>query len=125
MYLFDLHPTENAANREVTLEAWVPFDNDYILHADEGYLEVPHAFAVFTGGGPARYRCDYTAGVSTIPYDVEQVVIELAAEMFRAANKDASLKSERLGDYAYTLASTSERKGAWMDRLQPHRKMVV
>jgi hypothetical protein len=119
-----LKPAENAANREVTLEAWVPYDDDYILHAEEGLLEIGSAFHGFTSS-PAQYRCDYTAGYATVPYDVEQVVIELAAEMFTAAGKDTNLKSEKLGDYAYTLASASERKGQWMERLAMHRKMVI
>ena len=124
----DLRPTEDADGKAVTLESWVPFDDQYILHAEEGYIEVGCAFANFTSGVP-RYRCDYTAGFGTVPYDVEQVVIELAAEMFKGARLDTNLKSERLGDYAYQLADqvsgTSSRRAGWVDRLTAHKKMVI
>jgi hypothetical protein len=64
-----------------------------------------------------------------VPYDVEQVVIELASEMFKAAKVDTNLKSERLGDYAYQLADTasgtSSRRSSWVDRLSAHKKMVI
>ena len=124
----DLRPVEDANGKAVTLESWVPFDDQYILHADEGYIEVGCAFANLTSGVP-RYRVDYTAGFGTVPYDVEQVVIELASEMFKGAWLDTNLKSERLGDYAYQLAETtsgsSSRRSSWIDRLSAHKKMVI
>ena len=124
----DVRPAQDATS-ELTLEAWVPFDSEYILHAEEGILEVASAFSAFTGLGPARYRCDYTAGYATVPYDVEQVVIELVDEMYKRAKIDTNLKSEKLGDYSYQLAeeasSSTSRRGGWIDRLTAHRKMVI
>jgi hypothetical protein len=64
-----------------------------------------------------------------VPYDVEQVVIEMASEMFKRARLDTNLKAERLGDYSYQLAETvsgtSSSRSGWMDRLSAHRKMVI
>jgi hypothetical protein len=114
---------------QVTLEAWTPYDGDYTIHFEEGILEVPFAFAAFHGYGPIRYRCDYTAGYSTIPPDVEQVCIELASEMFQQTQVDYNLKKERLGDYSYEVADSrtiaANRRDKYLDRLHAHRKVVI
>ncbi|GAG40998.1 unnamed protein product, partial [marine sediment metagenome] len=121
-------PGKGSSYTPVTLQAWTSYDDDYILHAAEGYIEVATAFHGFTNL-PPRFRCDYTAGFGTVPYDVEQVVIELTAEMFKASKIDTNLKSERLGDYAYQLADvtsgSSSRRAVWVDRLSAHRKVVI
>lgn len=49
----------------------------------------------------------YRAGWDTVPEDVQQACVSLVAVMLHAANRDTSLKSEKLGDYAYTLMDSS------------------
>lgn len=48
----------------------------------------------------------YTAGYSTIPAVVEQACAAVVAGMFRTSQSDATLKSERIGDYSYTVSDT-------------------
>lgn len=64
----------------------------------------------------------YTAGYSTVPYDVQQATEELAKAMFHARNRDESRNSESLGDYSYTSGGTGvfteileERLGSWKE----------
>lgn len=47
----------------------------------------------------------YSAGYSTIPPMLEQVCIELAAEMFQEHARDSTLASESLGDYSWSAAA--------------------
>jgi hypothetical protein len=44
---------------------------------------------------------DYTGGYATIPGDLEQITIEITAEVFQARTKDGNVKSEKIGDYSY------------------------
>lgn len=74
------------------------------------------------GFSPQSMVVQYTAGYSTIPYDVEQTVQEVAAAMFRSRARDETLNSESLGDYSYTSGGASriteileERLGSWRE----------
>ena len=51
---------------------------------------------------------EYTAGYATVPDDVEQACIEVAAMMYRDRKRDSGLQSESLGDYSYTRANRAE-----------------
>jgi hypothetical protein len=51
---------------------------------------------------------EYTAGYATVPDDIEQACIEVAAMMYRDRRRDAGLASESLGDYSYTRANRAE-----------------
>ena len=51
---------------------------------------------------------EYTAGYATVPDDIEQACIEIAAMMYRDRRRDAGLASESLGDYSYTRANRAE-----------------
>ena len=65
---------------------------------------------------------EYTAGYVTVPDDIEQACIEIAAMMYRDRRRDAGLASESLGDYSYTRANRAEIDavmagllGSWME----------
>ena len=45
----------------------------------------------------------YNGGYSTIPEDVQQATIQVMLGMYSTGAKDPSLKSEKLGEYSYTL----------------------
>jgi hypothetical protein len=51
---------------------------------------------------------EYTAGYATVPDDIEQACIEIAAMMYRDRRRDSGLASESLGDYSYTRATRAE-----------------
>jgi hypothetical protein len=51
---------------------------------------------------------EYTAGYATVPDDIEQACIEVAAMMYRDRRRDSGLASESLGDYSYTRANRAE-----------------
>jgi hypothetical protein len=51
---------------------------------------------------------EYTAGYASVPDDIEQACIEIAAMMYRDRRRDSGLASESLGDYSYTRANRAE-----------------
>lgn len=51
---------------------------------------------------------EYTAGYATVPDDIEQACIEVAAMMYRDRRRDSGLASESLGDYSYTRSNRAE-----------------
>jgi uncharacterized phiE125 gp8 family phage protein len=53
------------------------------------------------------YFVDYTAGFTTIPFALEEACILLIAYRYNQKAKDASIKSESLGDYSYSLRDMS------------------
>jgi hypothetical protein len=49
----------------------------------------------------------YNGGLSTVPYDIEQVCLEVAAQMYRDRKRDRGVQSESLGDYSYSLGQAT------------------
>ena len=47
---------------------------------------------------------DYTGGVTSIPYALEDACLTLAAYKYHKSKQDPTLRSENLGDYGYTTA---------------------
>lgn len=81
--------------------------NDYfILNPGEdrnyGVLECP---AGWTRG--EEYCVDYTAGYTVVPYALEEACVLLVAYRYNQKSQDMSIKSESLGDYAYTRQDMS------------------
>jgi uncharacterized membrane protein len=67
--------------------------------------------------GEQNIQATYTAGYSTIPDDLATAAAALTAALFRRSDHDTSLKSERIGDYSYTLGDVME--GARVEELSP------
>lgn len=78
-----------------------PLDG-YKTYFDRGLLTLPEVSTTRQG-----IIVKWTAGYATTPDDLEQACISMAAYLFNSKGKDFSVKSERLGDYAYTLADNS------------------
>ena len=57
---------------------------------------------------PVSVLVAYNGGYDTVPYDVEQVCLEIAAQMYRDRKRDRGVQSESLGDYSYSLGTMSE-----------------
>ncbi len=67
-----------------------------------GVVELPGGFV-----RGEEYWVDYTAGFTTIPYALEEACVLLVAYRYNQKSKDASIKSESLGDYSYSLRDIS------------------
>lgn len=58
---------------------------------------------IWTADTPNNITITYNAGYSIIPFDIEWAVISMIGRIFRQKGNEG-LKSEKLGDYSYTLA---------------------
>lgn len=64
---------------------------------------------------------EYDAGYSVIPDDLEQVAIEIAADLYRERKQDRTLSGESLGDYNYSRIPVTELLLSRWEKLQPYR----
>lgn len=58
-------------------------------------------------GSPLGYRnlmVNYTAGYATIPGDIQKLINDIVALSYASSLVNPALKSEKLGDWSYTLA---------------------
>ena len=80
----------------------------------------------FTNRFPASFQSlfvEYTAGFATVPDDIEQVTIEIAADLYRVRLEDESKASENLGDYGYSRTESYQRQQAKLERLIGYRNL--
>ena len=100
-------PGRECLNGTIYLDmAEVPGVSDYICHWSEGILE---RTAGRWARGSRNITVDYTAGFTTIPDDIEAACIEIATLLYSSGERDPAMKSEKLGDYAYTMADLTEQ----------------
>ncbi len=67
----------------------------------------------------------YTAGYVTTPADLEQICIDLVNVYYRGRKKDLSVKAERLGDHAITMADDSRDLPKTIQvRLAPYKRWL-
>lgn len=93
---------QDAKDREVTLSVWADSEIEYEVDYEAGMIDFSNSLArTFETGNKARVV--YTAGFSSVPADMELVLLELVKDQWDGTKRDASLKSERLGDYAYAI----------------------
>jgi hypothetical protein len=97
----------DAKNTVQTLEVWDDTDAAYMTYYDEGIIEFTEA----TWSTARRFRVEYTAGYATLPKDVELVLLQSIKAAWDIGTKDAAVKKERLGDYAYELSDTFQAGG--------------
>jgi len=81
----------------------------------------------FTNHFPSTFQSvfvEYTAGFATVPDDIEQATIEIAADMYRARKEDQTKGSESLGDYSYSKGKDyNERQAMILERLSMYRNL--
>lgn len=58
--------------------------------------------------GRQSIEVKYTAGYTTIPDDLQQGAVMAIQAIYAASKLDPNLKSEKIGDYAYTLKNVSD-----------------
>lgn len=85
--------------RPITLEAWMPNDVETDIDYESGTI----TFQCPVGNRRGRIRINYTAGFTTIPDDLEGVILNVAKGLQEEQAKDSSVIEERLGDYSYKL----------------------
>lgn len=66
---------------------------------------------------------EYTAGYATVPADLEQICIEIAADLYRERKQDKTITSESLGDYNYTQAGVAELLTGRIEKLSQYREI--
>lgn len=69
------------------------------------------------------FLVDYTGGYGTIPYDIQQATIDIAARLFHSRKRDPSLASESLGGYSYSMRSVSEVDASTKVILDSYRRL--
>ena len=105
--------------------------SEYTYDYDRGILSIdPSSFAYWpmdAGVMPDAVKSvlvEYTAGYDTVPDDIEQACIEIAALMYRDRKRDGNIASESLGDYSYTRASRAEIAGLMSSLLDNYRELA-
>jgi hypothetical protein len=66
---------------------------------------------------------DYRGGYETIPADVEQATLMVVGKFFRDRTRDASVQSESLGGYSYSLRSGDETAKEIESLLGPYKRI--
>lgn len=98
------------------------------LVADTDYwLEDANAGVVgFPGSVNGWFKIVYTAGFTSLPTDLSQIATEVAAAIYKSAEVNASLKSEKIGDYSYTVADSGGNiLTPYLPRLNQWKKVRV
>ncbi len=72
----------------------------YRLDLDDGLIY--HRTGAFTAGN-LNYRATFTAGYVTIPAELHDLCLDIAAQYYYSGGRDPRLKSDRLGMYARSL----------------------
>lgn len=107
-------------------------ETDYEIDiGNQGLLYNPYGWTV----GNANIFITYQAGYSVIPEPLESACLELVKTMKDLAERDQSVKSEKIGDYAYTTAdrvgtvfsATGNQKTASMvmTKLEAYRRPLI
>lgn len=116
-------PALYALDEYAYLELPYKAESAWRFESDTGRLILENG-ASFTGGKQNIY-IEYTAGYSTIPFDLEETAHALVARMYAETRRDAGLSSERLGDYAWTAKEGGEPEKELLSKLQNYRRIGV
>lgn len=104
-------------NSSCLLEGWTESLSDYSIDEETGIIH---------GSFQSRYRSvlvDYTGGYATIPYDVVQATLTVAARFFRDRTRDSGISSESLGGYSYSRRAAAEQQEEIRELLAPYRRL--
>jgi hypothetical protein len=99
------------------LDGFTDFYADYGLDEDAGILYGR------TFDRARSIMVDYRGGYETIPADVEQATLMICGKFFRDRTRDASVQSESLGGYSYSLRSGDETAKEIESLLGPYKRI--
>jgi hypothetical protein len=77
------------------------------------------------GTGSRNIRVEYTAGFAAVPDDVQLACATMVSNAYHALERDGGLRSERLGDYAFTAESDTIFTAQARRLLAPYRDYQV
>lgn len=83
---------------------WNTLQSDYIKYIDDGQGPGQFYYQMGFAKGIKNYRFSYTAGYTTIPYDLEQACLDLCVWFYKM-RQNMGMQSETLGEYSYTKAN--------------------
>lgn len=86
-------------------------DVDTTLDMDYIIIDYPNGEVKYSGNFPEGYkniRIRYRAGYEQIPYDLVVAVCKMVVNEVRNTSTNTNMKSEKLGDYSYTLKTGIE-----------------
>lgn len=99
-------------------DSWETVDaDDYWVENASGIITKTSKFYK----GTRNYRVSYTAGYSTIPYDLQFACCLLVGEVFNA-RKGMGLRSESLGDHSVVFEATGQANPRLNEILSLYRK---
>lgn len=102
-------------NRTVLVEGFVEGIYDYLANLDAGILY---------GSWLSQYQSvlvRYTAGYSTIPFDVQEATMMIASRIYNGRKRDPGLSSESLGGYSYSARGSIDIDAEAKEILRPYR----
>jgi hypothetical protein len=105
--------TQQSGGRPVTVERWQEADGEYRVDYRAGIIymdELVTDYGQNRSAGQVRMR--YKAGYTTIPFDLEGLILNTAKAGLDAISQTAGLSSEKLGDYSYTMAPGASSSAA-------------
>lgn len=125
----DLRPFTDWGGANNTLDLELPDEsiNARIMQGTEDTIESVDGSGGFAFGsglpfGRSNIFAWYKAGYAIIPRGLQQITAEIVKSVFDATSQDASLESEKIGDYSYKLntalignsvAAFTEELGVW------------
>lgn len=100
---------------------WETIDSDeYWVDRTSGIITKTSVFR----RGTMNYQITYTAGFTTIPYDVQFLAMSLIKE-FLTVKSSGGIKQESLGDHSITFESILQSNKALKDILNSYRLPVL
>jgi hypothetical protein len=95
-----------AKSATVCVSAWTEYDGQLAIDYPQG--EVLFLDPINWGFGQAdpRVFVQYTAGLGSVPADIEDAMVRLVKLLNDDTAREAGIQSESEGDYSYSLAST-------------------
>lgn len=124
----------SAKSSTVTLRAWEDYNGSYTTDYKAGLIYFGAVQWPSRSDASMNFNCygqcrvDYTAGLSTVPADVELVCLQLVAEAANQAGGSGEVESESLGDYSVSYAesvvSGAELTPEWAAFLAPYMRRM-
>jgi len=112
----------DADGKPVTLQTWADWDDDYRVDYGAGTITAAGVVGWSAWSHLGQMLVEYTAGASALPDDIQLLLLEMCHASLDSAARDGALQSEKLGDYAYTLATADSRQSEWHDLLARYKR---